>query len=267
GQRAELLGSVAGLAGGAALGQLALWVPLVAGGAGLALLGGWLALRMPESAPVRTHEDRLTVFETVRSTRASMRTRRGMGVALAMMVALGLAGEGVDRMWQLPLVDADAARDAVLVVSALAALGLLGGAAASGFVGRLVATDDPATPRRWLTVANIGVAASVLLLAVGPWWLGAVGFVASMALRTGSFPLVTAWVNRDADPATRATLNSLVGQAESVGEIAGGPILGGIAAASSVGAGLGASAAVFAVAALITAARRAPVATPAPAAP
>jgi DHA3 family tetracycline resistance protein-like MFS transporter len=85
---------------------------------------------------------------------------------------------------------------------------------------------------------------SVLLLAVGPWWLAAAGLVASHALRHACGPLVQAWANRGADSATRATLNSLVGQAESVGEIAGGSF-GGLAAATGTAPTLAVSAAVF----------------------
>jgi DHA3 family tetracycline resistance protein-like MFS transporter len=248
GQRAELLGSAAGIGVGAALGAIALWVPLVGSGVLFVALGLWLHLRMPETAPPRTREDRPTVPETLRRVRAAIRGGRGLGVVLAMMFALGIGGEGVDRMWQLHLVgDRAGERASVLVVSSLFVAGLLAGALATGFVER-VAHE----PRRWLTIANAGVAASVVALAVAPWWLGATGLVVSMAVRSASHPLVVAWVNRDADPASRATLNSVVGQSESIGEIVGGPLLGGIAAAASVGAGLVVAAAMFAAAALTT---------------
>ena len=55
-----------------------------------------------------------------------------------------------------------------------------------------------------------------------------------------------AWANRGADPGSRATLNSLVLQAESVGEIAGGPVLGGIGAVAGVASALVTSGIVFA---------------------
>lgn len=98
GTRAELLASVAGIATGVGLGQLGLWVPLVGAAVAYGILAAWLALRMPETAPVRTHEDRLTVAETVRRTRAQVRARPAVGVLLAVMLAAGLAGEGVDRL-------------------------------------------------------------------------------------------------------------------------------------------------------------------------
>ena len=61
-----------------------------------------------------------------------------------------------------------------------------------------------------------------------------------------------AWANRGADPGSRATLNSLVLQAESVGEIAGGPVLGAIGATGGVAAALVTSAVVFGAAGVLS---------------
>jgi hypothetical protein len=66
---------------------------------------------------------------------------------------------------------------------------------------------------------------------------------------------VRAWANRDADPATRATLNSLVGQAESVGEIAGGGF-GFLASSGGTAPTLAVSGAVFGIAGWLGTLRR-----------
>jgi len=266
GMRSELWGSVAGIAVGAGLGQLGLWVPLVASAVALLVLAGWLGSRMHESDRQVADDDRLTVTETLRRTRTSVRARPAVGVLLAVMVAAGLAGEGVDRLWQLHLVGDEAGEGStILVVSALVLGGLLLGTALTSLVERrLAADDDGVHARRWLAAGNGLIAVSVLALAVGPWWLAAAGLLTSQALRNACYPLVQAWANRGADPATRATLNSLVGQAESVGEIAGGPSLGGVAARFGTGSSLVASAAVFGIAAWLTSWRRA-VPAPAPA--
>ena len=260
GARAEMLGSVVGIGAGIALGQLELWLPLVAAGASFATLAVVLLASMTETAPVRAHEDRPTVIETVRRIRAQVRARPTVGVVLAVMVAAGIAGEGVDRLSQFHLFEDDASDDGtVAAVGALFASGLVLGALLATVVERRLRDDDPSTPRRLVGLANVGIALSVLLLAVAPWGIGAAGLVASMALRQASYPLIQAWVNRGADPATRATLNSLVAQSESVGEIGGGPLLGGIGAAAGVPAALVTSAAVFGVGALLTRWRPDPV--------
>lgn len=266
GKTAELRGSIAGITAGAVLGQFSLWLPLVAGGVAFAALAVWLGLRMAETAPVRTHEDRPTMAETLRRTRASVRSRPWVAVALAMMLAAGLAGEGVDRLWQFHLFADDADEGStVLAVAGLFAAGLVLGTFLTARVERALHLDDPETPRRWLGAANVGIAVSVVLLAVGPWALAAAAYVVTQALRHACEPLITAWVNRDADPGTRATLNSLVGQSESVGEVGGGPLLGGVGALAGTPAALVTSAGVFAVAAGITRWRAQPAAAPEPA--
>jgi DHA3 family tetracycline resistance protein-like MFS transporter len=263
GARAEMLGSVAGIAVGIVLGRATLWLPLVGAAVALLAVAAWLALRMGETAPARTHEERLTIAATVRKTRAQVRARPSVGAALAVMLAAGLAGEGVDRLWQFHLFEDDAGDSGTVVaVGAVFAAGLLLGAALSGYVERHLRADDPTMPRRLVAIANAGVCISVALLAVAPWQVAVCGAVASMALREASYPLVQAWVNRGADPATRATLNSLVGQAESVGEVAGGPLLGAIGATAGVPAALLTSAGVFGVAGLLARWRPEPSVTP-----
>jgi DHA3 family tetracycline resistance protein-like MFS transporter len=181
-----------------------------------------------------------------------------MAALLAMMVAAGLAGEGVDRLWQLHLVGDEAGEGStVVVVSGLFLAGLLLAVLLTSAVERRLAADhDGEHGRRWLVAGNVLVALSVLALAVGPWWLGAAGLVASEAIRSACEPLVQAWANRGADSSVRATINSLVGQAESVGEIAGGPVLGAIGGRFGTGPSLVTSAGVFGVAAVLTRWRR-----------
>lgn len=250
GARMELFGNIAGLAAGAALGVLALWLPLVASGVVFLVLAAWLALRMPETAAPAAGDDHPTMVESMRRMRTAVRARPTLAVLLLVMVAFGFGSEGVDRLWQFHLVGDDAGeRSTVLVVTAILAAGMLLGAGLTRVVERrLEADDDGAHARRWVVVANIGVAASVLLLAVAPWWLAVAGFVVSEAVRHAVYPMMQAWANRGADPATRATLNSLVGQAESVGELGGGPALGGVASVWSTGAALSVASAVFALA-------------------
>jgi MFS family permease len=246
GQSAELLGSLAGIGAGAVLGQVGLAVPLIVGGGALVALAAWLALRMPEDAPHRHPDDRPTILESVRRTRAQVRSRPSIAILLGVMLALGFAGEGVDRLWQLHLLGDDVGEgSAVTTVALLFAGGLVLGAAMSAVVERRIGDDDPRSLRRWLAWTNAVVALSVLALALGPFWLAASGVVLGGGMRHVAYPLVQAWANRGADPGSRATLNSLVLQAESVGELGGGPVLGAIGATGGVAAALVTSAVVF----------------------
>ena len=61
----------------------------------------------------------------------------------------------------------------------------------------------------------------------------------------GTAPVQTAWLNRNLDSASRATVISMTGQANSIGQAAGGPAFGLIANAVSIQVALLASAAVL----------------------
>lgn len=248
GAQYELWGSMAGLLLGACLGLVNLWLPLVTAGASLALAAAWLARHMHETDRRQPHEEPLTVLETFRAARRSVRSRPAVAVLLLVMVAVGLGGEGVDRLWQLHLVGDDAGeRSTVLVVGGLLMAGLLLAAVFTTYVERhLEADHDGRWAQRGFAAGNLLTAASVVLLAVAPWGIGAAGLVVSHALRHACLPLIQAMANRDADAASRATVNSLVTQAESIGEIGGGT-LGPLAAWTSTGATLVVSGAVFAL--------------------
>jgi DHA3 family tetracycline resistance protein-like MFS transporter len=103
-----------------------------------------------------------------------------------------------------------------------------------------------------LAWTNGAVAVAVLALALGPFWLAAAGVVVGGGMRHVAYPLVQAWANRGADPGSRATLNSLVLQAESVGELGGGPVLGVVGATGGVAAALVTSAFVFGAAGVVS---------------
>ncbi len=63
------------------------------------------------------------------------------------------------------------------------------------------------------------------------YWTAAVSFY----LRQLVPPIVNAWINRHIPSAVRATVLSVMSQADAAGQIAGGPIFGAIASARSTG--------------------------------
>jgi hypothetical protein len=63
-----------------------------------------------------------------------------------------------------------------------------------------------------------------------------------VAVRGVHTPLYTSWVNTGLQSASRATVNSLGSQSDALGQVAGGPVLGWIAAARSLRAAIGAAA-------------------------
>jgi DHA3 family tetracycline resistance protein-like MFS transporter len=57
-------------------------------------------------------------------------------------------------------------------------------------------------------------------------------------LRNVQIPLQTAWVNQKLDPQVRATVHSMFGQVDAIGQTLGGPVVALIASAGSAVAAL-----------------------------
>jgi hypothetical protein len=68
----------------------------------------------------------------------------------------------------------------------------------------------------------------------GRFWVAVALFWIVGALRSVRGPIFTAWLNQGLDPATRATINSIGGQADAVGQAMAGPVIGGVARGVSV---------------------------------
>jgi DHA3 family tetracycline resistance protein-like MFS transporter len=67
-------------------------------------------------------------------------------------------------------------------------------------------------------------------------------------MRQAFSPVQRAWLNRSLDPSNRATLFSVDGQADALGQVVGGPIIGVIASGLSIRAALVSSAALLTLA-------------------
>jgi len=68
------------------------------------------------------------------------------------------------------------------------------------------------------------------LAMAGVWLREAAGVV--------GYPIRTAWLNRNVRSESRATIASMMGQADALGQVVGGPVLGGVAGAVGVPAAL-----------------------------
>ena len=95
------------------------------------------------------------------------------------------------------------------------------------------------TPARLLaTCAAIQVVAVVVFAVSGNLWL-AFGMVwVRTVVEAVSQPIELAWLNRHLDASSRATVISMTGQANSLGQAVGGPALGWVRHAGSIRAAL-----------------------------
>ena len=82
---------------------------------------------------------------------------------------------------------------------------------------------------------TIGVVVSIVSFSLSPLLGLAIGFyLVISALRNLIGPLMDTWMNQHIDSDVRATVLSMTGQVDAVGQIAGGPIIGVLANSISV---------------------------------
>lgn len=249
------LGSFTGTLIAAGLGNLALHIPILGGGALFFLLGFGLVLLMPEDGyhptPPAERSNFQQMWGTLRSGTQMIRRRPALVSILLIGFVFGVYSEGYDRLWVAHMLErftfpALGAFSTVTWFAFIRAAGMLINAGAAELVNRKL---DLSKTRRLAWMLAVNSAALLICLvafALGRWFGLAVGLtIAIRVIRTVNDPLYTAWVNHRLDPSTRATVISMSSQVDALGQIAGGPLVGLIARQVSLQAGLLASAALL----------------------
>ena len=259
--RASQVGQVTGFAGifiGVGLASIRLNLPIVIGGALFVLLGVYLYFAMTEAGytaiPREARGSLAGMAAGARSSLMSVRRRPLILTILAITVVFGLSSEGVDRLWQVHLLEelglpSFAGLSPVLWFGVISGGAALIGIATTYVIRRRLDLENHShvtrllfalTAVRALMVAGFALATN-LFIAIGFLWVASVMHQAFM-------PVQRAWLNRSLDPANRATLFSVDGQADALGQIVGGPIIGVVASGVSIRAALVASASLLCLA-------------------
>jgi len=244
--QAYLRGTQAGQAGAlvaipisVVLGSLGLQLPIVIGGLGMILLAGFLRWAMTEEGFTATPPGERTTWDqmlkTVGDARQIVRQQPILLVLLTISLFYGLYSEGFDRLWTPHLLEnlegpwLDGSEPVVWFGLIRAAM-LLISLAATGLVRRWVDTGRGRSLARGLMLS----AAMIILSLAGfaltrDFWIAVGLYLLIGALRSMTDPLHTAWLNLSIDkPQVRATIFSVSGQADAVGQIAGGPAVGAV---------------------------------------
>lgn len=253
-----LIGGLAGTLASVGLGVIAIQLPIVLAGVGMILLAGTLVLLMPERhMHVTPRAERTTFGHMLHTASEGAKVARSRPVArTVILVSLiaGLASEAFDRLntpsilnrFDFPTVFGS--DDPVLWFGAASVVGtVLGLASSEIFKRKNPEALGAGTPARLLAVlTGVEVGAVVVFALSGNLWLA----FAMLWLRgvTGTLigPVQGAWLNRNLDSATRATVISMTGQSNAIGQVAGGPALGWVGSAVSIRAALMGSALVMA---------------------
>jgi DHA3 family tetracycline resistance protein-like MFS transporter len=249
--RGSQFGQIGGLVGigiGTALGSLALGLPLVAAGALMMGLALFLALAMPERgfrpAPRQERQTWHDMARTLRGGVHAVRFRPVLAIILVIAVIYGAANEPIDRLWPIHLLTSftfPALGDgsAVLWFGIIGAAGRVLGIGVTDFISRRFDVDSSQTAVRTLFALNVLHVASIAAIALaGSFALAVSAFLISSVIRRVTDPLLDTWTNQHVDSSVRATVFSLRGQGDAIGQIAFGPVMGALATVSTIRAAL-----------------------------
>jgi MFS family permease len=236
-------GALIGIVGSVALASVALRLPILICGVGYVALGVALLFLMVESRrPTREVGTKLrhSMRDTLRSAVRQVRAHHVLLLILATAALHGASTEGWDRLSDLhflrgiglpPLGDLNR----VVWFGILDGAALVLGIGALAYVKRRGHLEGHGHVARILALVDLLLIASVVGFAVvGSFWWAVCLFWIVGGLRSVRAPIFTAWINQGLDPATRATINSMGGQADAVGQALAGPVVGGVGRAVSV---------------------------------
>jgi MFS transporter, DHA3 family, tetracycline resistance protein len=258
GARIAYAGALFGLGVSVAIGTQSLQAAVIAGGAVSIAAGLACIVLMPETGfRRRPATERGSAFTELRSTALQggrfVRAQPVLLMLLGIAFFIGAASEAFDRLKEahfireigLPTIGD---LDAVVWFGGFAAVAMLFGFFALGALQRRFEKRGTASIARLLFVFTAATAAAQLVFALtGAAAVAVVALLAAMLARQIIAPLWDIWVNQQiTDSSIRATVNSISGQADAVGQAAGGPVLG------AVGNGFGTGAALAAGALLLT---------------
>ncbi len=259
--RASQYAQAAGLAGifiGVGLASIRLNLPILVGGCLFIPMAIYLFYAMREDAfkaiPRRKTGGLSRMAGGIRSSLASIRRRPLILTILAITVVWGLSGEGVDRLYQVHFIK-DVGLPRFAGLSPVLWFGLIsGGSAVIGIATTYVI-------RRRLDLGNHAIVTRLLfaVTALRSVMLGGFALASNLAvaiaflwtasvMRQAFMPVQRAWLNRSLDPSNRATLFSVDGQADALGQIVGGPMIGVVASGISIRAALVVSASLLGLA-------------------
>jgi DHA3 family tetracycline resistance protein-like MFS transporter len=239
-QQFELAAKIAGTVTAGGLGLISLPLPMVISGAGTMLLGVLLALFMREQNFHRTpREER----ETFRHGLTVARRRPVVRTLVVISLIAGLSSEAFDRLWSVQLLTFSfptvfGTSDPALWFTALALAGTALSLAASLLLNRFSAERLQASHPTGIlaTLASLDVLGMFLFAFSGNFWLALAALWLRQIADTVSIPIHSGWLNRHVDSRSRATVLSMVSQANAIGQVVGGPPLGALGRTSLRGA-------------------------------
>jgi DHA3 family tetracycline resistance protein-like MFS transporter len=248
GTQVGLFASLLGMGGAMLVGAGNVALPIQVGGFGVVLIGVTLMLIMPETGFHPTpREDRNTwqhMWHTFNQGVKAVRSRPRLMNIVFIGLFYGLYSEGFDRLWVKHLLDNFElpvlfGNNQVAFFALLRVAGAILTILAVRFVERRVDSTSPFAIGRAVMLVTGIISVALIGFAISPLLALSLGFYLTVSvLRNVQIPLQTAWINQKLDSQVRATVHSMFGQVDAIGQVMGGPLVAGIASVGSAVASL-----------------------------
>ena len=246
------VGSFVGIAAAVWLAHTSLALPIAIGALGFVVLSVAMALLMEEQHFEPAMAEERDTWAGLKSTFiggvSEIRARPVLVTILAITLVYGMFSEGVDRLftplllgnYQLPMIGQI---EAVAWWGVIAAVAHVVGLVVTTLVRRYVKLHETRQLTLVMGASLVGAALFVLALAIAnTLLLSLLCYWAAQGCRSAYGPLMTAWLNRLLPETGKATLFSMYGQADAIGQTVGGPIVGVVAKQASIAIGMAMSA-------------------------
>ena len=248
GTQVGLFASLVGMGAAALIGAQDVALPIQVGALGVMGIGIALMFVMPETGFHPTsREDRNTwqhMWHTFKQGAHAVRSRPRLMNIVFIGLFYGLYSEGFDRLWvkhlldnfEIPVLFGD---NQVAFFAVLRVAGTILTILAVRFVEKRVDSTSPLAIGRAVLLVTGTISLVLIGFALSPVLLLSLGlYLVISVLRNVHIPLQTAWINQKLDSQVRATVHSMFGQVDAIGQMLGGPVVAGIAAGGSAVASL-----------------------------
>ncbi|GAB4463616.1 MAG: tetracycline efflux MFS transporter TetA(P) [Anaerolineales bacterium] len=243
-----LFASLIGIGLATFVGANSVALPLRVGALGVLLIGVTLAIIMPETGFHPTPRENRTTWghmgHTFKQGVETVRARPRLMNIVFIGLFYGIYSEGFDRLWVKHLLDTFElpilfGNNEVAFFSALRVAGTILTILAVRFVEKRVDSSNSLAVGRAVMIVTAAISLAMLGFALSPYFILALSlYLIVSAARSIHGPLHTAWINQKLDSKVRATVHSMFGQVDAIGQMLGGPIVAVIAAVGSAVASL-----------------------------
>lgn len=248
GAQAGQIGAFIGIVLSTVIANFSVRLPIIVSGVLFIILALFLWLYMPENNFKPSVPGDLNTFKkmvyTFKSGLKFVKSKSIIMILLAVTLFYGLSSEGYDRLSNAHFLQDTTLPKLGNLSSAtwfgiFGILGMILSFIVMHFMAKNLKNEDNRKNGKLLLCINILYISSMLIFALTRnFSLMLIAYLATNTFRIINKPIFSAWLNGHIDDNSRATVLSINGQMNSLGQILGGPIIGIIATNISVSIGI-----------------------------